>query len=582
MSAFRQALDLLPGVHPEPPEVPGYTDYERLLPALEAAMWAQPDAGRVAHYQAYSREMEAAVPPDIAARRHRIVVVVPVADRPRQLAVCIDSLAAWQAAYAYAGGISLLVVEDSLDPRNRAAHRDLLAGIAGLDTHYLGVDEQHALLTSLEKDLPGRIFPFVGDDWRREMGHKGASVTRNIAMLWLSAQAIERPLFHFIDSDQAFHVDVGAEHPRYMLNYYHHLDRLFRMHDISVLTGKVVGDPPVSPAVMAGTLLADVIRIAEEAAPRDAAACGFHGDAPPLEHGAYHDMASMFGLDNRADAWRYACPLEGPHSYADALDELGGRLLHFFDGEHPTRLTPFSYQPVEESLAPARTVYTGNYVMNSEGLGHAIPFAPMKLRMAGPTLGRLLQASLGERFVQAHLPLLHQRIESGSGRSEFRPGVSRQAGQVDLSGEYERQFLGDWVLFSVAELVAQGYPADVGAEGIARALERAEQCLLDGYAETRRRVMQRLERLRELLDSPAMPWQGGQAMRSAEAKLRAFLESVQRNFAAESPAVVRLSDTAFRGLWKQRLGTALLGFDAATREWERLLESRRDAAAWER
>ena len=71
-------------------------------------------------------------------------------------------------------------------------------------------------------------------------------------------------------------------------------------------------------------------------------------------------------------------------------------------------------------------------------------------------------------------------------------------------------------------------------------------------------------------------------MRSAEAKLRAFLESVQRNFAAESPAVVRLSDTAFRGLWKQRLGTALLGFDAATREWERLLESRRDAAAWER
>jgi len=34
----------------------------------------------------------------------------------------------------------------------------------------------------------------------------------------------------------------------YALNYFHAIDRIFRTTDTLMLTGKMVGDPPVSPS----------------------------------------------------------------------------------------------------------------------------------------------------------------------------------------------------------------------------------------------------------------------------------------------------------------------------------------------
>ena len=567
MSAYRQALQLLSREGAPATGTPGFQDYERLLPALEAAMWAGPDDRRVAHFQAFCREMEERSDPGIAARRHHLVVVVPVADRPRQLAACIRSLSACQAAFGYSGGLTLVVVEDSLLPRNARAHRALLDG-AGLDARYLGLEEQRGLLESLGPEA----LPFVGEQWRAQMGHKGASVTRNIAMLWLARQGFERPLFHFIDSDQAFHVEVGAERPRYLLNYFYHIDRLFREHGLSVLTGKVVGDPPVSPAVMAGTLLDDVLQVTEEVLASPGKACGFHGGEGALGHGAYHDMAALFGLDNRAGGWRHACPLEGPHSRAEALELLSGRLLRFFDGEHPTRVTPFEYTPVEQSLAPARTVYTGNYVIDRRALRFCIPFAPMKLRMAGPTLGRLLQGRLGGRFAQANLPLLHRRTEESTGRAEFRTGIDHRAGGVDVSDEYERQFIGDWMLFSIVELVGRGYPDRFEASTIDAVLREVEQRLLDEYAATRARVLERLGRLQGRLDEPSLPWREGGAMRRSAAGLRAFAGAVRANYGEHSRAVEHLADAGWRAQWRGQLARALAEYPGASARWCELLE----------
>ncbi len=573
MSAYREALDLLPGTSGGVSDAPAFTDYEDLLPSLEAAMWQDPSEQRIGHFQAFCREMEACAAGEVAGQRHHMVVVVPVADRPQQLAACVDSLVRCQKAFAYAGGVTLLVVEDSLQAAHCEAHRRLLADADGLTSAYLGLDEQRALLLSLDGEAPEAARAWVGESWREGMGHKGASVTRNIAMLWLARQRFERPLFHFIDSDQAFHVDVGAGHPRYMLNYFYHIDRLFRAHDVSVLTGKVVGDPPVSPAVMAGTLLDDVLQVLDEALNDPGQACGFHGESGALGHGAYHDMAGLFGLDNRRDGWRYPCPVSGEHRYADALDALSGRLLRFFDGEHPTRITPFDYMPVEQSLAPARTVYTGNYVIDSDALRHGIPFAPMKLRMAGPTLGRLLQHRLGARFVQANSPLLHRRTEEHTGRAEFRPGVNHTTGQVDLSGEYERQFIGDWMLFSMIELVRQGYPEDVSVPRVDAVLRQVEQRLLGEYAATRACVLERLQRLEAWLDDAAVPWQSGDAIRSAHARLQDFAASVRRNYSEQSPAVQRLADRAVRAGWQARLSAALQAFPSDARNWEAVLRT---------
>jgi len=557
----------------DPPDPANFRHYEQLLPKLEAAMWADPSDARIQNFQSFCREMEHAVPADIVEKRHRIVVVVPVADRPRQLSSCIDSLVACQNAFGYAGGITLVVVEDSLQVGHCQAHQQLLEDASGLDARYLGLEKQRNLLESLEQKQPGALAPLVGHEWHQQMGHKGASVTRNIAMLWLASQPFERPLFHFIDSDQAFHVDVGAQQPRYMLNYFYHLDRLFRMHDIAALTGKVVGDPPVSPAVMAGTLLTDVNHVLGDALPHYAERCDFHDENAALEHGAYHDMAAMFGLDNRGDHWRYACPIQGPHTCADTLVLLSERVLRFFDGEHPTRVTPFEYQPVEESMSPARTVYTGNYVINAQGLQHVIPFAPLKLRMAGPTLGRLLRSRLGKRFVQVNLPLLHQRTEVRSGRSEYRSGIRYQAGLVDLSGEYERQFVGDWMLFGMIELLGKGYPGGTGEEEIELSLRHVEQQLVSTYANVRKDVMRQLDKLLSLLDSYAPNREDSDCLGVAYTNLDVFADAIRHNYGEHSQAVMRLSDPLYRNEWRGRLAEALVGYPSHKRVWECLIEA---------
>ena len=60
--------------------------------------------------------------------------------------------------------------------------------------------------------------------------------------------------------------------------------------------------------------------------------------------------------------------------------------------------------------------------------------------MSGPTLGRLMKADLGSRFVSANLPMLHTRTLDATGEAEFRPGVVTQADTIDLADEFERQF----------------------------------------------------------------------------------------------------------------------------------------------
>ncbi len=527
-------------------------DHRFVLPLLEQRLWAEPSPRIQALYADFCREMGQA-----GATHHGTMVVVPVADRPRQLRHCLESLLGAQRRFGYPARLQLLVVEDSLDPANRRAHRMLVDEMdrAGLDAYHLGVEEQWGVLERWQEGLP----LFLGKHLPDQLGHKGASVTRNIAKLWLARHAGEDTLFHFIDSDQTFHLDERGGQPHFLLDHFGHIDRLFREHDLEVLTGKVIGDPPVSPAVMAGTLLQDLLEILDRALPELDAPCSFHGVTAGAGHGAYHDMARLFGLDQAARDFEYACPLPTPHSHRQALADLGGRLGRFFDGEHPTRITPFTPTAIEQSLSPARTVYTGNYVLNRAGLRHGIPFANLKLRMAGPTLGRLLQADLGAVFAQANLPLRHRRTESSSGRAEFRPGVQHGSG-VDLSGEYRRQFAGDLMLFSVKKLVETGYP-DV-LPSVARllpVLDEVEAMLLDEYRSVRQEVGERLIDLGRRLEANT----DSRYLRG----FRDFAIQVQNNFDNQASAVRSIEDARFRDQWKSRIAQALRAYPQQQASW---------------
>lgn len=483
---------------------------------------------------------------------HDIVIVIPVADRPRHLSDCLNSLLELTRRYPYAGEVSVLVAEDSLEEGSIVRHRAIAADFSaqGLVVHHLGPEEQRALVDALPAAERMRLAGVVGDGGT--YAHKGASITRNIAYLWLRRLAVDdrRRLFWFLDSDQEFRVNlatVDGEEERYAVDYLNGLDRIFSTTPTRILTGKVVGDPPVSPAVMAGNFLDDVMAfLVDMAHCAPNAPCTFHAARRPADDAAYHDMADMFGF-KAAEAFRYHCGLRGEHDHSACFEGFAARLARFFDGEHPTRRSV--YQPAElfATITPARTIYTGNYVFTAQGLDYFIPFAALKLRMAGPTLGRIIKAELGEGFVSANLPMLHRRTVEALGQSEFRPGIERAQAQVDLSGEFERQYFGDVMLFSMERLTAMGYPAaSLADEVMAQTVGEVEAEMHAKYGRTHQQIVAKIAQLRSLYASADGWWQQREELVAARQRFEQFIANMQHNFGDDARAWQQVSDTSRR------------------------------------
>ena len=560
--------------------------YREALRLAELLLW-QKGAGeaQLEACQALFREYEQLHAQQEEDQRHRFVVVIPVADRPRQLRNCLESLLALCQAYAYGGteagryrAVKVVIAEDSADAAAIAAHAELAREFSakGLETLHFHQQAQLRTLEGLDGQAREALASVLGPMQPDRFAHKGPSRMRNITYLLLRKMAEEddRLLFFFLDSDQEFrvlHCNGKGNRELLAVNYFHHLDRIFSSSRVTLLTGKVVGDPPVAPAVMAGNFLEDVIAFLAELRGRPAReACGFHGqEAEAGADAAYHDMADLFGFAPAARPHRYRCTLEGHHDQLAVLDDFARRLDHFFDGEHPTRITCHEFVPVDQSVVPARTVYTGNYVLNAQGLRYFIPFADLRLRMAGPVLGRIARAELGDGFVSANLPLLHKRTLEALGESEFRPGVERQEGRVDLSREFERQFFGDVMLFSVERLTEQGYPERLPPEEtILSTVRQTAGRLRRQYHEKQQQIRLRMEKLDELLQDPRAWWNLEPAAGDSLQALRRFLENMQRNFGESSRCYALVDDAQHREERLEGIVDAIAGYQRVRRQWK--------------
>ena len=556
---------------------------------LETALW---DGGLnesvLEDYQAAFRELEGLLSAHDEGRRHHFVILIPVADSPRHLKACLDSLLRLCRSYGYGGlhqdryrKVSVLLADDSADAavidRNREIARDL--DRSGITTHYFGITEQLALMQRLESvDLAA----VLGAHPRDAFAHKGQAMMRNIAYLKLaemqSGMPEQRLLFYTVDSDQEFRVKVPTSQggrSAYAVNFLYHLDQIFSHTDVQVLTGKVVGDPPVSPAVMAGSFLEDVIGFVREMSGSDRLQHYRQPGADTRGSGeaAYHDMADMFGFKAGQEAYRYRCSVDGSPDNAVCFDEFSLRLNSFFHGEHPTRLTWYRYQAVADSVQPARTVYTGNYVFNAEALDRFIPFAPLRLRMSGPTMGRLLKSEIGGRFVSANVPMLHRRTLV-TGQSEFRPGVVAERQAVDLCDEFERQFFGDVMLFSIERLVALGFPGKPVADSlVAETLDALYAEMRERYRVRQRTTLSRLDVLRKLLYADSQWWNRSGDHAGALDSFDAFIRNIERNFGEDSPGNARIDSAAGRAEWRRRQLAAIKGLRADRQAWQRALDT---------
>ena len=565
--------------------------YAKAIAIIEQRMWRDGRFGDLPLYQHLFREMEGTIAGRDGNRHHKFIIAIPVADRPQHLDACLQSLLELCRAYHYGGvkagrfeKVAVLVVDDSREEENRARHRRQADALEqrGIEAHYLGPEEQWALVERFGDMADARSASIFGRFDREAFFHKGPSVTRNIAYLKmheLSRRGGDDPLlFWFVDSDQEFRVNVatpGGEEALCAINYLRTLDGIFNTTNARVLTGKVVGDPPVSPAVMSGRFLDDVASfLARMGREEPGTPCRFHaakggtgGDA------AYHDMADLFGFKADAPPSDYRCGLHGPHDHARSFAHFSAALSRFFDGEHPTRRTVHQHQAAPERLVPARTIYTGNYVLSTEGLRYFIPFAPLKLRMAGPVLGRLIKARAGDRFVSANLPLLHRRTVGDIGRSEFRPGIRKARGDVDLSGEFERQFFGDVMLFAVERLTAEGDGAGAwDRSAIDDAVTATEAEMYRRYLDMREAIQSKLGQVRSLLEDEGLWWNRRADMRAATQSFRRFIANMERNFGLGAIGYELIGAGAHKGARLQQIVEALSRFHQDQAAWNQALD----------
>jgi hypothetical protein len=554
---------------------------------LEERLWQEPhDAQRLHDYQQAFRQAMAIED----AGQHHFIIVIPVADRPQHLEACLGSTLKLCDSFGYGGRengryrkIEVLIADDSKEPHNIQRHQEVAAAydLQGLTCHYFGQAEQLAQLDKLDSETRAQLKPIIGETPAESFYHKGASMMRNIAYLKLNEMVADsaNTLIYFIDSDQEFQVKVqtdGGERNLYAINYLYQLDRIFREHQITILTGKVVGDPPVSPSVMAGNFLDDVAAFLSSMANTGANdACRFHGTpAQNCDDAAYHDMAGLFGFNTRQQTFDYPCGLDDAHDHAACFADFANKLNRFFDGEHPTRKSYYQPQPLAETITPARTIYTGNYCFRGTALRYFIPFATLKLRMAGPVLGRIIKAELGEQFISANLPMLHKRTVDEIGQSEFRSGIKREAKCVDLSGEFERQFFGDVMLFSIEQLTAQGYPATaLSAPQLSSTVEQVESGMLHNYTTCHKEIVAKIAALQSFFEKSDQWWQQRESLSQPCAEFRHFIANMAANFGDQASGYQQIQLAAHRAQRRQQIVNALLSYREDRTRWESLLHT---------
>lgn len=576
-------------------------DYECDFSWLEQAMWA-PGAdfqGLLARYQALFREQEARIQQRGEDDRHHFIVGIPVADRPLHLRACLESLYQVCVAFDYGGRvggvwtrIQIVVAEDSRDEGAIRQHQELVDEYRrrGLQVIYYALAEQYALLQALPPEKRARLGHLLTTQPLERFHRKGQAANRNLCylkFLQLSEAAgrdPERTLYYLVDSDQHFCVNRhsgegqgGGEAAVYALNYFHAIDRIFRTSDTQMLTGKLVGDPPVSPSVMAANFLADVTAFFNElgGVPPDQA-CQFHAcQGGSADTAAYHDLAGLFGFASPTATFPYGCSLTGRHDHVACLQGLARRLNAFFFGEHLTRKTWFSYGDGFTKLTPARTVYPGNYIVNRAGLKYLIPFGHLRLRMSGPTAGRLIAAEIGQRFAACNLPNLHRRITEAGLEGDFRPGVELDSEQqrIDLTDEFERQFFGDLMLFTTEDLVKR---ADVrqpfALDLIEAILARKETELLALYQQKHDAIVSANRQLHAIVFDHGHWWLSVPELAAALRQVQVFMTNIERNFGESAPAWHQIQSAEHRAARRQQIVAALQNYRAERGVWDSLFE----------
>ena len=565
--------------------------YEQVYPLLEQELWSTNKFDTTLQlYQSLFREQELLITQLGQDSRNDFLLSIPIADRPEHLRSCLESIYQLCLLYGYGGKnsdgiykkIKVIIAEDSKQQEHIQQDIALAEEYSakGLQVIHFGQQEQYDLLQAIPPEKRQYLGSILTTQPAQKFYLKGQAANRNLSYLKFLQLTKNKhtTLYYLVDSDQTFMVNRETECGQQSvpaINYFYYINRIFSHTDTTMLTGKLVGDPPVSPSVMAANFLQDVTAFLQQLAVMKAShSCQFHQAGAVTEDAAYHDMASLFGFEKRQSHFDYHCSLQGVHDNLNCFSEFSERVNAFFFGEHLTRKTSFIYQKSFMDLSPARTIYPGNYIVNYDGLKYIIPFGDLRLRMSGPTAGRLIQAEIQQRFMSVNMPMLHTRTLQDNSASDFRPGVEKQAETINLTDEFERQFFGDLMLFTVVKLSGQGdFEKMFEVEGIKQAIDIVEQELLALYQAKHEKIKQTNRELENLLNDKTKWWHSteyDERAKPAIQKIQQFINNIELNFGGQSEAYLQILSTNHREQRKRQIIQALLSYRHQREVWDSL------------
>jgi len=170
------------------------------------------------------------------------------------LRACLESIYQLCTLFNYGGKASgvwdkirIIVAEDSRDENNIRRHLELVQEYRqkGLQVFHFGLAEQYELLQALPRHQRGQLGHLLTTQSRERFYRKGQAANRNLSYLKFLqlTEDKDRTLYYLVDSDQHFCVNrqsESGEEAVTALNYFHVIDKIFRISDALMLTGKIV------------------------------------------------------------------------------------------------------------------------------------------------------------------------------------------------------------------------------------------------------------------------------------------------------------------------------------------------------
>lgn len=519
--------------------------------------------------------------------RHDFAIIIPVTDQPQQLSDCLGSLLIQCRKYKYGGmesgrfkKVSVIIADDSKESGNISQHRKLAEYFThqGLVTDYFGLDEQLAEIAKLNSIERKKLANIVGNVHEPPFHHKGAAIMRNITYLKLNQATYLNPrtLFWFVDCDLLFQseTDDNPGQP-FSLNHFHYLDRIFSSSDINILSGEVIGDIQVSPAVCVNQVLDDVLsflgRTGQQAP--DTSCSLQHNPKNHFLSPVFHDLAEAFGFERQTDHSEYQCQLHNKHNHIDSLRQFSDQLNQLFHGMHPTRQCGFRLNGALPSTRVARCLNTSHYLMRFNALKHFIPFADLNLGMRGPALGVLLQAEIKDQFAYANLPIRRRcTTKKDLVRNEIEPEMNGKTLHADLSTHQMHQYLGDVMLLSLIKMANNGFPEEVpDREEIYILVKAAEQELEQEYLRYWQSTIEHTDRIKALLDDKSKWWNQTRETDQAMQLINHFINTVVLNFSHLSKARLQIKNRDWKRSQLKRITHAIADYHIDKTAWVKAL-----------